>query len=601
MDKIQKQGSRIAELIDKGREQGYLTYADVNDHLPEDISDPDQVDEIIGMINDLGLQVHETAPDADTLMLSESSDDDDDIALEQAAEALAAVENEKGRTTDPVRMYMREMGTVDLLTREGEIEIAKRIEEGMRDLLHSSVNYPNVVEYVLDFYQKYKDGERKLNELMTGFLEEMEEVPSAGPGSAKAQQLEESDEEEDTGPDLKEVQRRMTNLKKQFNKTQKILDKKGRHAKETKNEFLKLGDIFKFLKFSPKMFEDLAFLARRDLTEIRLNERKIQSLLVRSAKMPRKDFIAQYPDNATKVKWIDTLMKSKKYSKKALEEVKADVVICQKGIKSVEERVGMTVKDIKEINRAMSMGETKMRRAKKDMVEANLRFVISIAKKYTNRGLQFLDLIQEGNIGLMKAVDKFEYRRGYKFSTYATWWIRQAITRSIADQARTIRIPVHMIETINKLNRVSRQMMQDMGREPTPEELSQELDMPEDKVRKVLKIAKEPISMETPIGDDEDSNLGDFIEDTVISSPIQNATEDSLNLATDDVLSSLTAREAKVLRMRFGIGMNTDHTLEEVGKQFDVTRERIRQIEAKALRKLRHPSRSSHLKSFLDE
>ena len=557
MDKLKKQGSRIAELIEKGREQGYLTYADVNDHLPEDISDPDQVDEIIGMINDLGLQVHETAPDADTLMLSESSDDDDDIALEQAAEALAAVENEKGRTTDPVRMYMREMGTVDLLTREGEIEIAKRIEEGMRDLLHSSVNYPNVVEYVLDFYQKYKDGERKLNELMTGFLEEMEEVPSAGPGSAKAQQLEESDEEEDTGPDLKEVQRRMTNLKKQFNKTQKILDKKGRHAKETKNEFLKLGDIFKFLKFSPKMFEDLAFLARRDLIEIRLNERKIQSLLVRSAKMPRKDFIAQYPDNATKVKWIDTLMKSKKYSKKALEEVKADVVICQKGIKSVEERVGMTVKDIKEINRAMSMGETKMRRAKKDMVEANLRLVISIAKKYTNRGLQFLDLIQEGNIGLMKAVDKFEYRRGYKFSTYATWWIRQAITRSIADQARTIRIPVHMIETINKLNRVSRQMMQDMGREPTPEELSQELDMPEDKVRKVLKIAKEPISMETPIGDDEDSNLGDFIEDTVISSPIQNATEDSLNLATDDVLSSLTAREAKVLRMRFGIGMNT--------------------------------------------
>ena len=601
MDKIQKQGSRIAELIDKGREQGYLTYADVNDHLPEDISDPDQVDEIIGMINDLGLQVHETAPDADTLMLSESSDDDDDIALEQAAEALAAVENEKGRTTDPVRMYMREMGTVDLLTREGEIEIAKRIEEGMRDLLHSSVNYPNVVEYVLDFYQKYKDGERKLNELMTGFLEEMEEVPSAGPGSAKAQQLEESDEEEDTGPDLKEVQRRMTNLKKQFNKTQKILDKKGRHAKETKNEFLKLGDIFKFLKFSPKMFEDLAFLARRDLTEIRLNERKIQSLLVRSAKMPRKDFIAQFPDNATKVKWIVALMKSKKYSKKALEEVKTDVVICQKGIKSVEERVGMTVKDIKEINRAMSMGETKMRRAKKDMVEANLRLVISIAKKYTNRGLQFLDLIQEGNIGLMKAVDKFEYRRGYKFSTYATWWIRQAITRSIADQARTIRIPVHMIETINKLNRVSRQMVQEMGREPTPEELGERMDLPEDKVRRVLKIAKEPISTETPIGDEEDTTLGDFIEDTSIDAPDIAAIEENLEGATDDILGSLTAREAKVLRMRFGIGMNTDHTLEEVGKQFDVTRERIRQIEAKALRKLRHPTRSSHLKGFLDE
>ncbi len=601
MDKIKKQGSRIAELIEKGREQGFLTFADVNDHLPEDISDPDQVDEIIGMINDLGLQVHETAPDADTLMLSESSDDDDDIALEQAAEALAAVENEKGRTTDPVRMYMREMGTVDLLTRDGEIEIAKRIEEGMRDLLSASVKYPKIVEYVLDYYQKYKDGERKLNELLTGFLEVMDEVPSAGPGSEKAKAIENDDEEEDTGPDLKDVQRRMTALKRQFNKTQKVLGKKGRHAKETNAEFKKLADIFQFLKFSPKMFEDLSYIARRDLNAIRDNEKRIQYLVVKSARMPRKDFLATFPDNTTKVKWINSLMKNKKYSKTALEAVSSDVIIAQKSIKYIEERVDMSVKEIKEINRAMSMGEAKMRRAKKDMVEANLRLVISIAKKYTNRGLQFLDLIQEGNIGLMKAVDKFEYRRGYKFSTYATWWIRQAITRSIADQARTIRIPVHMIETINKLNRVSRQMMQDMGREPTPEELSEELDMPEDKVRKVLKIAKEPISMETPIGDDEDSNLGDFIEDTVIHSPIENATEDSLHLATDDVLSSLTAREAKVLRMRFGIGMNTDHTLEEVGKQFDVTRERIRQIEAKALRKLRHPSRSSHLKSFLDE
>tara|TARA_B100000029_G_scaffold514538_1_gene617796 strand:- start:3935 stop:5740 length:1806 start_codon:yes stop_codon:yes gene_type:complete len=601
LDKIKKQGSRIAELIEKGREQGFLTFADVNDHLPEDISDPDQVDEIIGMINDLGLQVHETAPDADTLMLSESSDDDDDIALEQAAEALAAVENEKGRTTDPVRMYMREMGTVDLLTRDGEIEIAKRIEEGMRDLLSASVKYPKIVEYVLDYYQKYKDGERKLNELLTGFLEVMDEVPSAGPGSEKAKAIENDDEEEDTGPDLKDVQRRMTALKRQFNRTQKVLGKKGRHAKETNAEFKKLADIFKFLKFSPKMFEDLSYIARRDLNAIRDNEKRIQYLVVKSARMPRKDFLATFPDNTTKVKWINSLMKNKKYSKTALEAVSSDVIIAQKSIKYIEERVNMSVKEIKEINRAMSMGEAKMRRAKKDMVEANLRLVISIAKKYTNRGLQFLDLIQEGNIGLMKAVDKFEYRRGYKFSTYATWWIRQAITRSIADQARTIRIPVHMIETINKLNRVSRQMMQDMGREPTPEELSEELDMPEDKVRKVLKIAKEPISMETPIGDDEDSNLGDFIEDTVIHSPIENATEDSLHLATDDVLSSLTAREAKVLRMRFGIGMNTDHTLEEVGKQFDVTRERIRQIEAKALRKLRHPSRSSHLKSFLDE
>ena len=604
MDKLSKKGSKIAELIEKGREQGYLTYADVNDHLPEDISDPDQVDEIIGMINDLGLQVHETAPDADDLLLAES-EDSDDIALEQAAEALAAVENETGRTTDPVRMYMREMGTVDLLTREGEIEIAKRIEEGMRDLLAASVYYPKTVEYVIEYHQMVKDGEKKINDFLTGFLEEMEEVPSAGPGSQRAKEeaeaAEESDEEVSSGPDMQEVQRRMTNLKRQYNKTLKVIESKGRHSKEANAEYKKLGEIFQFLKFSPRMFDDIAAIARSGLSRIREKEKSIQEQLVRNARMPRKDFLASYADNLTKVRWVDSLMKEKKYKKDLLEKVKQDVVIAQKDIIYLEQRVGLSVKEIKEINRNMSMGETKMRRAKKDMVEANLRLVISIAKKYTNRGLQFLDLIQEGNIGLMKAVDKFEYRRGYKFSTYATWWIRQAITRSIADQARTIRIPVHMIETINKLNRVSRQMMQDMGREPTPEELSKELDMPEDKVRKVLKIAKEPISTETPIGDDEDSSLGDFIEDTVIESPLENATEDSLHFATDDVLASLTAREAKVLRMRFGIGMNTDHTLEEVGKQFDVTRERIRQIEAKALRKLRHPSRSSHLKSFLDE
>ncbi len=604
MDKLNQKGSRIAELIEKGREQGYLTYSDVNDHLPDDISDPDQVDEIIGMINDLGLQVHETAPDADTLMLAES-ENSDDIALEQAAEALAAVENETGRTTDPVRMYMREMGTVDLLTREGEIEIAKRIEEGMRDLLNASVYYPRTVEYVIHYFQLVKDGEKKINDFLTGFLEEMEEVPSAGPGSQRAKEeaeaAESSDEETSSGPDMKEVQRRMTNLKRQFNKTMKIIEKKGRHSKEANAEFKKLGEIFQFLKFSPRMFDDIAAIARHGLNSLREKERFIQTQLVKNARIPRKDFLALYPDNLTKVRWVDSLMKEKKYKKDLLEKVKQDVVIAQKDIIELENTVGISIKEIKEINRNMSMGETKMRRAKKDMVEANLRLVISIAKKYTNRGLQFLDLIQEGNIGLMKAVDKFEYRRGYKFSTYATWWIRQAITRSIADQARTIRIPVHMIETINKLNRVSRQMMQDMGREPTPEELSKELDMPEDKVRKVLKIAKEPISTETPIGDDEDSSLGDFIEDTVIESPLENATEESLHFATDDVLASLTAREAKVLRMRFGIGMNTDHTLEEVGKQFDVTRERIRQIEAKALRKLRHPSRSSHLKSFLDE
>jgi RNA polymerase primary sigma factor len=603
VDKLNQKGSRIAELIEKGREQGYLTYSDVNDHLPDDISDPDQVDEIIGMINDLGLQVHETAPDADTLMLAES-ENSDDIALEQAAEALAAVENETGRTTDPVRMYMREMGTVDLLTREGEIEIAKRIEEGMRDLLNASVHYPKTVEYVLIYWQLVKDGEKKINDFLTGFLEEMEEVPSAGPGTQRAKEeadAADSDEETSSGPDMKEVQRRMTNLKRQFNKTTKVIEKKGRHSKEANTEFKKLGDIFQFLKFSPRMFDDIAAIARHGLNILREKEKLIQTHLVKKARLPRKDFLAMYPENLTKVRWVDSLMKEKKYKKDLLQNVKQDIVIAQKDIIELENKVGLNVREIKEINRNMSMGETKMRRAKKDMVEANLRLVISIAKKYTNRGLQFLDLIQEGNIGLMKAVDKFEYRRGYKFSTYATWWIRQAITRSIADQARTIRIPVHMIETINKLNRVSRQMMQDMGREPTPEELSKELDMPEDKVRKVLKIAKEPISTETPIGDDEDSSLGDFIEDTVIESPLENATEESLHFATDDVLASLTAREAKVLRMRFGIGMNTDHTLEEVGKQFDVTRERIRQIEAKALRKLRHPSRSSHLKSFLDE
>ena len=604
-NKIQNdEKSQLKVLIAKGKEQGFLTYAEVNDHLPDGIIESEQIEDIVNMINDMGITVYESPPDTDNQITDAANVPDEDAAAEAAA-ALANMENEFGRTTDPVRMYMREMGTVDLLTREGEIEIAKRIEEGMRDLLPASVLYPRSVEYAIDYHQMVKDGEKKINDFLTGFLEEMEYVPSAGPGSQRAKEeaeaAEESDEEVSNGPDMKDLQRRMTNLKRQYNKTLKTIDSKGRSSKEVAEDFAKVGDIFQFLKFSPRMFDEISAIARSGLTKIREKEKFIQEQLVKKARMPRKDFLKNFSDNLTEVKWVDSLMKEKKYKKDLLAAVKQDVVIAQKDILELERSVGLSVKEIKEINRKMSMGETKMRRAKKDMVEANLRLVISIAKKYTNRGLQFLDLIQEGNIGLMKAVDKFEYRRGYKFSTYATWWIRQAITRSIADQARTIRIPVHMIETINKLNRVSRQMMQDMGREPTPEELSQELDMPEDKVRKVLKIAKEPISTETPIGDDEDSSLGDFIEDTVIESPLQNATEGSLHLATDDVLGSLTAREAKVLRMRFGIGMNTDHTLEEVGKQFDVTRERIRQIEAKALRKLRHPSRSSHLKSFLDE
>ena len=603
MDKLSKKGSKIAELIEKGREQGYLTYADVNDHLPEDISDPDQVDEIIGMINDLGLQVHETAPDADDLLLA-NSEESDDIALEQAAEALAAVENETGRTTDPVRMYMREMGTVDLLTREGEIEIAKRIEEGMRDLLAASVLYPKTVEFVIHYHQMVKDGEKKINDFLTGFLEEMEEVPSAGPGSQRAKEeaeaAEESDDDAPSGPDMVEVQRRMTNLKRQYNKTLKVIESKGRHSKEANAEFKKVGDIFQFLKFSPRMFDDIASIAREGLATIREREKFILEQLVRNARMPRKDFLATYTDNLTKVRWVDSLMKEKKYKKDLLEEVKQDVVIAQKDIIELEQRVGLSVKEIKEINRNMSMGETKMRRAKKDMVEANLRLVISIAKKYTNRGLQFLDLIQEGNIGLMKAVDKFEYQRGYKFSTYATWWIRQAITRAIADQARTIRIPVHMVETINKLLRTSRKLVQEYGRDPSSEEIAKEMEVTPEKVREILKISQEPVSLETPVGEEDDSDLGDFIEDRTAIAPADAASHQLLKEQVEDVLETLSEREAQVLQLRFGLEDGRSRTLEEVGKDFGVTRERIRQIEAKALRKLRHPMRSKKLRDFLD-
>lgn len=616
---VQQQQSRIKELIARGKEQGYLTYAEVNDHLPEDISDPDQVEDIIQMINDMGIRVYETAPDADTLLMTDGDSAADEIAAAEAAAALVAVETETGRTTDPVRMYMREMGTVELLTREGEIVIAKRIEEGVRELMHAVAYWPGAVQQVLDEYALVAKEERRLADVIIGWLdpvedipatlaEEVEEIPVAAaagakPGADDEEEEGSSDEEEEaiSGVDPEEARVRFEELQKQQDKTNKILAKHGYGSKQAEKELSALGDLFKFFKLPTRQFDPIYTKARDMLDHVRKQERHIMDLCTRRAQMQRKTFIKEFPGNETNDAWLPELLKGKVENADKLERVLPDVQTAQQQLAQIETESGLSLASIKDINRRMSIGEARARRAKKEMVEANLRLVISIAKKYTNRGLQFLDLIQEGNIGLMKAVDKFEYRRGYKFSTYATWWIRQAITRSIADQARTIRIPVHMIETINKLNRVSRQMLQEMGREPTPEELGERMEMPEDKVRKVLKIAKEPISMETPIGDDEDSHLGDFIEDTTIISPVESATMEGLMEATREVLAGLTAREAKVLRMRFGIDMHTDHTLEEVGKQFDVTRERIRQIEAKALRKLRHPSRSDHLRSFLDD
>ena len=608
-----QQQSRIKDLITKGREQGYLTYSEVNDHLPEDISDPDQVEDIIQNLTDMGISVFETAPDAEDL-LSTADITTDEVAAAEAAAALAAVETEQHRTTDPVRMYMREMGTVELLTREGEIEIAKRIEEGIRELMASVAEWPEIVDYIIEEYDLIETDERKLADILIGYLNPMEHVPSALAQAEAAKKEEEEngivdspenededEDEADTGLDPIEAKERFDLLKKLNKNAKKAIAKYGRGHKVTTSAIKDLSEHFKYLKLAPRKFDPLVAVVRETLSVIRASERQITSLVVRQARMPRADFIKSFPGNETNENWVSEICELDSPFSENLKLHEVEIKRAQRRLNRISVKNALTITQVKDINRRMSIGEAKARRAKKEMVEANLRLVISIAKKYTNRGLQFLDLIQEGNIGLMKAVDKFEYRRGYKFSTYATWWIRQAITRSIADQARTIRIPVHMIETINKLNRISRQMLQEVGREPTPEELGERMEMPEEKIRKVLKIAKEPISMETPIGDDDDSHLGDFIEDVNILSPVDFATNDSLTDATRDVLNGLTMREAKVLRMRFGIDMNTDHTLEEVGKQFDVTRERIRQIEAKALRKLRHPSRSDHLRSFLDE
>ena len=605
--------SQLKLLIARGKEQGYLTYAEVNDHLPSEIVDPEQIEDIVNMINDMGIPVYEKAPDAESLLLTDATAAPDEEAVEEATAALANLDAEFGRTTDPVRMYMREMGTVELLTREGEIRIAKRIEEGLEAVKIALGSYPGTYDLLLRHYETVKAGQMRLVDVIVGFVDPNAPDEIAQPQNPKMMALEreeaandddetEGDEDEeaiDTGPDPEEAAKRFSSIAKVHHQFLNALDKLGSKDPKTLKVRKRICGELMELKLAPKMFDQLIDNLRQHVTEVRLLEKEIMFLCIKQAGMPRKDFISTFPKNETSTRWLDKHIKAKKRYSGPLAKFKDEVERRQNKLKDLEGLFHVLISEIKEINREVSIGEAKARRAKKEMVEANLRLVISIAKKYTNRGLQFLDLIQEGNIGLMKAVDKFEYRRGYKFSTYATWWIRQAITRSIADQARTIRIPVHMIETINKLNRISRQMLQEMGREPTPEELAVRMEMPEDKVRKVLKIAKEPISMETPIGDDEDSHLGDFIEDTSVSSPIDSATTESLRETTHSVLAQLTPREAKVLRMRFGIDMNTDHTLEEVGKQFDVTRERIRQIEAKALRKLRHPSRSEQLRSFL--
>ena len=614
--------SQLKQLVIKGKEQGYLTYAAVNDHLPAEIVDSEQVEDIIQMINDMGIRVVETAPDADDLALNDDDTITDEDAAEAAAAALSSVENEIGRTTDPVRMYMREMGTVELLTREGEIDIAKRIEDGINQVQNAVAEYPGTIPYILEQFDKVQAEELRLTDLITGFVDpdadettaptathigselaeaDLEDEGAEEEDAEESEESEDDEEEEDTGIDPELALEKFTALRNTFQNYQLACNKYGNESPKATLAHEIVIDVFKEFRLTPKQFDYLVEELRTSMERVRTQERLIMKASVEYGKMPKKSLITLFTGNESSEAWLDEILSSDKPYAEKIRRSEEDIRRSISKLKIIEEETSLTVQNIKDISRRMSIGEAKARRAKKEMVEANLRLVISIAKKYTNRGRQFLDLIQEGNIGLMKAVDKFEYRRGYKFSTYATWWIRQAITRSIADQARTIRIPVHMIETINKLNRISRQMLQEMGREPLPEELAERMQMPEDKIRKVLKIAKEPISMETPIGDDEDSHLGDFIEDTTLELPLDSATSGSLKVATKDVLAGLTPREAKVLRMRFGIDMNTDHTLEEVGKQFDVTRERIRQIEAKALRKLRHPSRSETLRSFLDE
>ncbi len=601
----QERQSQLKLLIAKGKEQGYLTYREVNDYLPPDIVDPEQIEDIINMINDMGISVQEFPPTSENLLINDAAiAPDDEEAAEEAAAALASVDSEFGRTTDPVRMYMRDMGTVELLTREGEIRIAKRIESGQLQMLQAVADYPETIRLLLEQYGKVQREEMRLADLISGYRDEDEAAEAAAKeaeaGAETAESEEGTAEIVDTGPDPELARERFAQLQKLYDKYMAAAAKHGQTDKRTLKARKAMADCFMNFKLTARVMDMLVKNLRNTVERIREQEKIIMSICVNKAHMPRKDFITTFPDNETDLEWLERQIAAGHDYSPVLQEHKDEILRAQKKLVAIQEEAGLSINEIKDINRKMSIGDAKARRAKKEMVEANLRLVISIAKKYTNRGLQFLDLIQEGNIGLMKAVDKFEYRRGYKFSTYATWWIRQAITRSIADQARTIRIPVHMIETINKLNRISRQMLQEMGREATPEELAERMDMPEEKIRKVLKIAKEPISMETPIGDDEDSHLGDFIEDPNVLSPPDSATVEGLREATAEVLESLTAREAKVLRMRFGIGMNTDHTLEEVGKQFDVTRERIRQIEAKALRKLRHPSRSEALRSFVD-